>query len=413
MSLFLLTILTLSSTALAAYTDLQWAASKNDVAKIRALLNQGANPNEADQNGETALIWAAQEGSLEAARLLVDGGAAVDQPGHAQNTALLVAAYKGHLPVVQFLHSKGADIEASNASGETPLARAVVMNRTEVVHWLLKQGVQVDRADRILKRTPLMEASFSGRPQLVKTLLAHQADWSLRDVDGRSALHLASQARSLETVELLLQAGADPDWQTHTGETAMDLVEGNLLTALLAASDQAELAIGPATGDGRLDVVKRLVETGKLETKYLQDSLDSACRKGHTEIVRFLLQHKVDPTASFGVAAAFGHLELVQLLHQAGAPIDTKDSNGQTPLFKAAVPGHLNVVRWLLENGADPKTKDAGGKSIEQAMLASHKHYEALISRRQAHRNYLPVADHQKNLAELRKRHAEILDLLN
>jgi ankyrin repeat protein len=67
-------------------TPLHYAALENDLRKIGALLDGGADPNAADRQGFTPLHFAAQQRSVEAARILLDQGAAVDPINDYGNT---------------------------------------------------------------------------------------------------------------------------------------------------------------------------------------------------------------------------------------------------------------------------------------------------------------------------------------
>lgn len=60
------------------------------------LLEQGAKPNEIDNDGRIAVIQAAQEGHLEIVRKLVEAGSHVNHRSHDGKTALRVAAAEGH-----------------------------------------------------------------------------------------------------------------------------------------------------------------------------------------------------------------------------------------------------------------------------------------------------------------------------
>ena len=54
------------------------AAKEGDVKMMRKALSKGANPNQADEHGATALHYASHYGQLEIVRLLVESGANID-----------------------------------------------------------------------------------------------------------------------------------------------------------------------------------------------------------------------------------------------------------------------------------------------------------------------------------------------
>ena len=53
----------------------------------------------------------------------------------------------------------------------------------------------------------------------------------------------------------------------------------------------------------------------------------------------------------------------------AGASVDSKDSNGMTPLLWAAYRGHIGIVKHLLKNGADVEQLDSRGSHLEFRLL--------------------------------------------
>ena len=74
------------------------------------------------------------------------------------------------------------------------------------------------------------------------------------------------------------------------------------------------------------------------------------------------------------MAAAFGIEWLVEELLQQGASVDTRDSDGRTPLHEAATGGHTNVIKSLLERGADPNSRDRRTRdAVELAAKAGHE----------------------------------------
>ena len=61
-------------------------------------------------------------------------------------------------------------------------------------------------------------------------------------------------------------------------------------------------------------------------------------------------------------ASAYGHVEVVEALIEAGTIVNLKKTNGQTALMMAVLDQQLKIVNKLLLAGADPTIKDKVGK---------------------------------------------------
>jgi len=104
-----------------------------------------------------------------------------------------------------------------------------------------------------------------------------------------------------------------------------------------------------------------------------QTPLHWACRKGHSAIVRLLLDHGADMNARNGLhntpldlaCETDGHLDIARMLIEAGADVDAKNSaaNGKTPLHAACWHGHSDIVRLLIEVAADVNARNLNGNT--------------------------------------------------
>ena len=75
-----------------------------------------------------------------------------------------------------------------------------------------------------------------------------------------------------------------------------------------------------------------------------------------------------------------GHSATAQLLLQAGADKDAKNTYRVTPLHKACSIGHLTIVQLLLQEGADKEIKDMeGNKALDMAQLMGHTEIVKLL----------------------------------
>ena len=104
-----------------------------------------------------ALHWAAENGLTEIAALLIEQGADADETDHFGNTALHLAL--NYPDMISLLLESGANVNAENALGNTPLHLAVKDRRA--VEVLLAAGADVN-ARNGLDKTPLHYAMRQG-----------------------------------------------------------------------------------------------------------------------------------------------------------------------------------------------------------------------------------------------------------
>ncbi len=88
---------------------------------VRALLSCGANVQDRDKDGWTALMWAAWSGLPKVTEDLLSHDSGVNDADRMGNTPLIIAAQRGNSQVVRMLLQWKADPSRKNASGRTAL----------------------------------------------------------------------------------------------------------------------------------------------------------------------------------------------------------------------------------------------------------------------------------------------------
>jgi uncharacterized protein len=170
------------------------------------------NPADADDgNGVTLPQWCAYYGDVSALRKLLSCGAALD--GLGDNFDLNGAAFHGHWQLCQFLLEHGAKPNRPLPdTGETPLHAALCKaNRPAynlVIKVLLDHGADPNR-----------------------TTIPGQATGSfMRDcrTKGETPLHRAAAFGNAEAIQLLLDAGAQPDARDAQGDTPLSWASWHL-----------------------------------------------------------------------------------------------------------------------------------------------------------------------------------------
>lgn len=110
----------------AGRTELMNAVIDGDDARVRRLLDEGAEPDDVDKAGWCALHFAAQECSETMVKMLLNAGAKLELREKYGNTPLFraVSNYRGGAEVVSILLAAGANPDAENKSGISPRAAA-------------------------------------------------------------------------------------------------------------------------------------------------------------------------------------------------------------------------------------------------------------------------------------------------
>ena len=170
LSLLLVTLLVSRS---ASGGEIQQAAMKNDIEKVKALLS--ANPE------------------------LVNS-----KSGESLRAPLHWAAWFGFEALADLLVAKGADVNVIDGGGQAPLHIAVVQKQKKMVDWLLAHKANVNARD-INNETPL---HYVETKEIAALLVAHKADVNAKEDHGWTPLTLAKRNSHKEVVDVLRQNGA-------------------------------------------------------------------------------------------------------------------------------------------------------------------------------------------------------------
>lgn len=208
----------------------------------------------------------------------------------------------------------------------------------------------------------------------VKTILQNGADINFQNINGATALMIATQNGNATIVHELIARGANVNIQSNHHGTALMAAAKNSNTAivheLLAHGAHVNIqsidnttALMIAAGEGHLAIVHELIARGSnvnLQNTKGLTALMIAVSKGHVAIAQELIGRRAYinlQTASGTTALMFAtqknNLAIVQELIAHGADINFKNSNGLTALMLAAQNGHLPILEELITHGAD------------------------------------------------------------
>ncbi len=227
-------------------TALMWAAAEHHADVVKVLVSHGAGVHlKSDvwsqmmavpphgylpynrmipHGGDTALMFAARVGDLESAKALVAAGANVNDADAWGVSAVTLAVHSGFTDLVELLLDKGADPNAA-PNGFTALHEAVMRRDERMAASLIRHGADVNTPLKTWTPTRRSSHDWNFAPELV----------------GATPFWLAARFAEPGVMRLLAAHGADP-LVVHRGEKMVESKGGKgyeprreATTALMAA----------------------------------------------------------------------------------------------------------------------------------------------------------------------------------
>ena len=375
---------------------LLWAVYQVDEELVQALLSREANPDLANNYGAAPLSEAVKIANAPLVDMLLRAGADPDAPNADGQTALMLAARTGVVDVAKLLLEAGASVNASEQwRGQTALMWAVGNDHPEMAKLLLAYGADVDvRADatdwgsqitdepRAQYRptgglTALLYAARTGCSDCVEHLLAAGADINKPTPEGVTPLIIAIDNMHYDTAKVLLDAGANPHVWDWWGRTALYVaIDMNSYQGMsqLRRSNQGG---GDASVSTALQVARQLLEAGVNPDPQL--NMHRPGRGGNSG--RFVDDHLTTGATPLLRAANSHDVEAISLLLEFGADVELPDVMGVTPFMAAAGFGNRRgELRGTYEEGREEKVIPAlelllaAGADINRRVADTNSH---------------------------------------
>jgi ankyrin repeat protein len=198
------------------------------------------------------------------------------------------------------------------------------------MHWVRPEGRR-----ELPIQTALRLRNFEDAHEIIRK----RENLEATDDNGETALHSASAYSHDDVVNMLLNAGVNPNPVNNRGERPIHIV--------------CALAMTPT----------------------------------NIRILYLLLTADADPNAitpdgksPLGISVFWGIFEYVRLLLDNGAKVNMKNSEGDTFLHTAALGDHVKVASILLDRGANPNdVNEAGDSPLHIAAREGHEEFTALL----------------------------------
>ncbi|KAJ5096668.1 hypothetical protein N7456_007389 [Penicillium angulare] len=282
---------------------ISWAASYNHGNVIRVLVDHGADPDAELGEGRKPMHLAAKSNNVDAIKALIAAGVSPLTPKTKNDTPIRGGCVVGMVGPVTI--------------GHTPLMYACHAGHLETVVEFLPCLTNPEDIYQALHW-----AAEKGRSSIVKLILQQPGIDVNAKRQGNTALLLACKSADLNTIRILIKAGADP-------------------TVVYQAVKTDE---GPSSNSHS-------------STDNLQKETTNLNDRGYTVL------HVLCKNSVYGEQARSEATECVKILLQAGADVHAKNTKGLTALHYA-FQSSIGWMKPLLDAGADPTMEDDNGDTV-------------------------------------------------
>jgi len=353
--------------------------------KYDRLVSEGVNVNYTDSYQNTLLIKSIKSGFYKFTKLLLSNDK-IDINCKNRNGLTPITVGLFHMDDISYqkqicklLIKKGADLEIEKYGNITPLIYAIQKGDLEIVKLLLSVEKRHNYKNHITSKrtTPLMEALSNKKFDIVKLLLKSNNNPGIyhKDIDGNCALLYACMYGNLEIVKLLLRE-RNMRVRNKNNETPLILcLKNNSRDVIKYILSKSNMDINYTDIYGfnsvtlccRMGYVEELKTLIKLGVKInLNSGFIDACRFGHINILKLLLDNKVKTNylnnngqSGFMLACSYGHIEIVKLLLEKNNKIkDDLNLKNMTALMYSCISNRIDIVKLLISNKVNLNKKD-------------------------------------------------------
>lgn len=228
-----------------------------------------------------------------------------------------------------------------------------------------------------------MVAAQQNRIEIMKLLLQRGAELNTKNIMGDTALILAARENHRDAVRLLIESGAEPNILNYEDMGALEVTMDDWIDGFIRSrcgQEEPKMFIEEIESQETPQTFTSSPDSRNNETiHHFEKNLNDFCSKklekgekkldfffsevhyGSLERINMLLKRglaSVNSRDSEGntplmIAASNGRIPLMNLLLSRGAWVNAQNDLGYTPLMLAAMEGHQEAVKLLLSWGAD------------------------------------------------------------
>jgi cytohesin len=338
-----------------------------------------------DYEGLTLIHKAVKINSQDCLQTLIDNKADVNAVDAVNSwTPLHYAVNSGFLECARLLLEKGASVDAADCLGQTPLHHAMKLQRKECAQLLIENGADVNTKTK-KKQTPLhllgLSSSYSEeeRKEMLIFLINHSADLNAIDKCGNSPLHLLAYQAQPSCMKLLIEKDIGVvKTENKTGKTPMHMLG---MTELKTEEDikkcteillEAGADVNAKDKDGNSPLHQLANYAKPICLKLFinkRADVNTKNKEGETPlhlVGRKILGNEETPMHILGrteLENEENRKKCTELLLEAGADVNAKDKDGNSPLHRLADYAKPICLKLLIGKEAKVNAKNKLGKT--------------------------------------------------
>ncbi len=308
------------------------------------------------------------EPNLDVIKALVEKGATINN-NYYPNSAIHLLFDRDVLPsnfklIFNYLIKKGMDINDINEDCNTALHLLCMRNNLNGIKFLIKKGANTEIInDKCF--TPLFEACFNHNFELVKYFIKIGAKLDYNDKDENEFSAIEAVCIKKDTLNIRLKI------LKYLVKRDINYIK-NLESALYLLLNNNR----NVTNIVRY-IIKQNININI--NNYGMTALACACTHEHTNVVKLLIEAgaNINIIENFNPYYSILHIlcnyaininnsvKIIEILIKAGAELNIKDYNGNTPLHIASRSGYKELVEILIKSGADVNIKNNKGQTYQ------------------------------------------------
>lgn len=397
----------LRNAKMSAFDFILFAAEKNKVKFANYLLKKKNNDK---YWKEPALLCAfCYAGNIDMVQKCINQGTDINSFAQSRNmpkkkknelTGMDLTDYQRSRYCVGYPLSSDPDNIETYSFYPLPILSAIASQNIDLIKLLIKKGANINfNSDAKLNNEdffecPITLAIKTKNIEIVQLLIDNGVDlhqynnWNFWEIMYDSMFNSSRYGLSKKEKEiqnLLITNGISCRKRFYITSSALDVLSS------AGSSGWTPLELFVTSNDK--DMVSCILEHDKGIQK--SSAMAIACRKNNTEMMELIYKSNINLNESYSVPSLSNHdektyiiisaiwkdvsLSTVQWLIDHKANVNVQDSNGYTPLHKAAMNQDIPVIQLLIKSGAKTNIKDKDGKT--PADVTNNKQIKLLLSK--------------------------------